>query len=653
MEIIEIIKQLSIIFILVAVLSVICNRVGIPTILAYIVSGIILGESFFKVIEINEIITTFAEIGVILIMLYVGLEFNLKKLKKVGVETIYLAIFEILLVFLLTTYFVKFLGFDYTTSVILGAIFSISSTAVIVKILDDLKKIPERAILQIISILIVEDMAAILFLTMLGSLYIIEQKALENILIMISKFLLITFTLIFLGKRFLPKFIDWLGENTSREILMLAILGISFLMAFLMHEVKFSVAIGSFIIGAIIGYSRYRSEIKQLIIPIKDIFASIFFIYVGLITNIFLIKDLVHVVIILAIIAVLAKLLTLSIGSFITGYSVYSSLVIGSLMVSRGEFSFIMAEAGLRNYLIDEVLYSIIIVSTILTIFSSIFLTKEVEKIIKTFQRFIPTSIKDYFRFISIPTITLTKRNPALKRIKTSLTLISIYVFITTVIFIISENYIKKYIFKITKISIPEYFMLLISIILSSPFLYAILKEIKSIVATIFRYTHISVPLLKSRDVFRSIRYTVYFLLVGSIFIYLSMLANAIYGFEYIIHYSLILLILASSYYYWSAITRFHKHLKKAIKDYLSSSEDMGIETDRIKILPNTIISRTRIKVKDFERLTNVKVIAIERKDNRITNPHSDEILRVGDVLIVKGRFRDIERVYLYLYGLL
>ena len=651
MEVIEIVEQLSIIFILVGILSVVCNRAGIPTIFAYILAGMFLGKSFLNVIDVNEVLLAFSEIGIILIMLYVGLEFNLKKLKRMNIETIYLAILEIILVFLITAYLTKFLGFDYLTSTILGAIFSISSTAIIVKILEELKKIPEKAILQIIGILIIEDLAAILFLTTLNSIYIIKQNILEKILIMISKFLVITFSLIFFGKKFLPRFIDWINENTTREITILTILGISFLMAYLMHLVKFSVAIGSFIIGAILGYSKYRSEIKQMIIPIKDIFSAIFFIYVGLITNILAIRDIFHIAILVGLIAVISKSLILSIGSFLLGYSTYSSLIIGTTMISRGEFSFIMAEMGLRNYLIDEILYSIIVVSTIITIISSIILTKEAEKIIKIFGNIIPINLKEYLRFLSIQTVTLSKRNPAIRKIKTSLTLITIYIFIIRIIFILVKNYLKKYL--ISDILSINVILLSISILLSLPFFYGIFKEIKNIFKVIFQYTYISLPIIKSRDISNTTKLLVYFLITGFITIYLTFVSGYIFNIESILYISILPLISFISYYYVSIMQRFHKHLRNAIKSYLSSSEGIEVETDRIRILPNSIISRRKIRVKDFERITNVKIVSIERKHEMIKNPEQDEIIRVGDVLIVKGKFKDIERAYLYLYGLL
>ncbi|HEY1050725.1 MAG TPA: cation:proton antiporter, partial [Prosthecobacter sp.] len=260
--------------IIAAVVTMVFRYFKQPVVLGYILAGVIIGPHTppYALIEDKHTIETLSELGVIFLMFALGLEFSLKKLTKVGATALLAASFEIVLMVWAGYQLGRAFGWGTMDSVFLGAILSISSTTIIIKALEEIGKTRERFAQLIFGILIVEDILAILMIAMLSGFATTGSLAMGDVAMTVGKLSAFLGVLLVAGLILVPRLLNWVAKFKSNEMMVVTVIGLCFGVSLLAVKMGYSVALGAFLIGAIIAEARHIAHIETLMHPVRDLF---------------------------------------------------------------------------------------------------------------------------------------------------------------------------------------------------------------------------------------------------------------------------------------------------------------------------------------------------------------------------------------------
>ena len=347
------------------------QRLKIPPVIGLIFTGILLGPSGIGVVYDQKLISTLAELGVILLLFTIGLEFSLEDLKKLRKIVLVGGIVQLLVTGMAIScfayWFMFAIGMALTPSaaLFLGFTFSVSSTAICLKILTDRKELALPHGRSALGILIFQDIAIVPL--MLGINFLAPDAA-PTILMLIKKIglILLFSTGIFIGFRLLmPKIVHLIASLRAREVLVIGALVICFGAAYLTSLAGLSLALGSFVAGMVIASTDESHQISVTIDPFREAFSSIFFISVGLLLDVSVINLPLFIAIALAVLMV--KGLIVSLVSLFLGNSLRVSTMAGMALAQIGEFSFVLAEAGLKNRVINHEVFQAMLAISVVT----------------------------------------------------------------------------------------------------------------------------------------------------------------------------------------------------------------------------------------------------------------------------------------------
>ena len=394
------VTDLAIIMILAGVVTLAFFKIRQPLIIGYLFAGMLIGPlsplwtSFF-VLDTEQIsgaigilsdvstLNIFAEIGVILLLFVIGIEFPFAKIRSIGKIAVGVGSTGLFLTLGITFYVTTLFGLNTTDALFLSAALSISSTAIIVKVLEETGKIKKESSILVLGILIVEDIIAVILIASLKSYALVGDISIESVivtLVIAAGLFAATFTA---GRKIIPKLIDRVASAENREILLLAILGVCFGYSLLAEILGLSVAIGAFLAGVLVAESKSAEVSKILSSPIKDMFVAIFFVSVGALMDISQLDDYIFLAIVLIALVIGLKLGGNLLGNFIFRQPRRKSLRSGfALAAPRGEFSIIIIKIGVDTGVVSAFLFPLIGIITIITAFISPFLVKAGDKII-------------------------------------------------------------------------------------------------------------------------------------------------------------------------------------------------------------------------------------------------------------------------------
>jgi CPA2 family monovalent cation:H+ antiporter-2 len=347
----------------------IMKKIKFPTIIGFILIGMIAGPYGLGIVDDVELINLLAELGIIILLFVVGLEFSLQKLRKAGMNAIVIGMSELSIMFFLAYIGAYSFGWSHLEALYLAGILSISSTAISLRIMRDLKLVKTKEFDTVITILIVEDLAAVLLLVILGNASEGEGLDFTGIGILILQSLTFFVIALGLGIKLIPKFLEKIHGLDIPEGPFITALALGFGLAVLAHFLGQSSAIGAFIMGMIIASSKHSESITKKVLPLRDFFGVIFFVSIGMLVNITLIPEVVLISIPIIILAVVGKFVGVFFGASVGGNSLTGASTIGAIMVPRGEFSFIMAKQAVDSGVVRDMLYPVTMLVTLATMF--------------------------------------------------------------------------------------------------------------------------------------------------------------------------------------------------------------------------------------------------------------------------------------------
>ena len=377
-----IVQDFAVIMIIAAIMLFLTHRFKQSMVIGYLIAGMIIGPFTppFTLIHEIETVNIFAELGIIMLLFVIGIEFPIAKLKQIGKISVIVGLTESIGTMVITFFVAQRLGFTTFDSMFLGLAMSITSTVVTIKVLEELGKIKERSSILILGVLIVEDIVAVSVLAILQSIAVAadtEEIAIIPISISIAIAVVFIGSILVIGSKFLPNLIDKIGKTNDYALLLIVILGLAFGLSFIANILGLSVVIGAFLAGVLVAESRSATVAKVITIPLRDVFSALFFVSIGALVNVSLIPLYIVPVIILILTAFVVKFLLVFVVLAKSKFHTTDILKVGlGLATAKGEMSLVIAKGGQDVGAITSSILPILSVVTIITSFATPYILK-------------------------------------------------------------------------------------------------------------------------------------------------------------------------------------------------------------------------------------------------------------------------------------
>lgn len=373
------ITDLALILAVAGITTLFFKRIHQPVVLGYIIAGFLVGPhvSLVPTVVDSEGVRIWSEIGVIFLLFSLGLEFSFKKLIKVGGTASVTALVGITVMFALGFLTGKLLGWAFIDSIFLGALLSISSTTIIVRAFDETGVRTKKFATLVFGVLIVQDLVAVLLMVLLSTFAASKQFSGVDLGIQILK-LVFFLTLWFVGGIFfIPTFMKRAKNLLNDETLLVVSIALCLLMVLLAVKVGFSAALGAFIMGSILAETSKGERIEALVKPVKNLFASVFFVSVGMMIDPNVLMEYGEPILIITSIVIIGMPLASTLGALLSGQSLKHSIQAGMSLSQIGEFSFIIASLGVSLKVTNDFLYPIVVSVSAITTFTTPFFIKK------------------------------------------------------------------------------------------------------------------------------------------------------------------------------------------------------------------------------------------------------------------------------------
>src|SRR5919199_2790832 len=380
-EIGQIVQDFTIIMVISSVMALISYKLKQPMVIGYIIAGMIIGPYTppFSLLINPDILNLFSEIGIILLLFVVGMEFPIEKLRSIGRRALVIALSEAIGTFVSGIVIAQqFLHYSLYDSLFLGLAISVTSTVIVMRILEELDMIKEEASQLILGVAVIEDIVVISMLAILqsitsttGHLSVIELG------LSIGTVLAFIAGVIIIGSKTIPRFVNYVGRTNQHDLLIVTVLGVAFGLSFIAYEIRISVATGAFFAGVLIAESKVHSVTRVIATPIKDMFAAIFFVSGRALMDIRLLAIFIVPALVLIGVSIAAKFFTVFLSSRTQGISLQTSLRTGfGLSSSGGELALVVAKGGVDVGVTSSFLLPMVGSMTIITTFITPYMVK-------------------------------------------------------------------------------------------------------------------------------------------------------------------------------------------------------------------------------------------------------------------------------------
>jgi len=390
----EFLNNLALVLCVAAVTTVVFQRLRQPVVLGYIVAGLLIGPNLSVALVADpDLVQTLSELGVILVMFSLGLEFSLRRLLKKGIAVALVAVIEVSSMMWLGFIVGRLFGWTTVESMLAAAAVAISSTTVIAKAFEE-EKVRGSVRELVYGVLIFEDLIAIVLLATLPSVLSAEGASLGGVLSTLGK--LSIFLLVFLvaGMLVVPRLMRYVVRLGKAETTLVASVGFCFAVAVLVSAFDYSVALGAFLAGSLVAESGAGPRVEALVKPIRDMFAAIFFVSVGMLIDMSLVLDNWAAVVVLSLLVVVGKIVAVSFAAFLSGNTLPVAIRSGLSMAQIGEFSFIIVAAGLALGSAGSFLFPVVVAVSVLTTLLTPKLVRVADRVASSIQARLPAPIQ-------------------------------------------------------------------------------------------------------------------------------------------------------------------------------------------------------------------------------------------------------------------
>lgn len=379
-----------------AVTTVVFQRLRQPVVLGYLLAGLIVGPHLeFSPVADAETIRELSELGVILLMFSLGLEFSLRRIVRLGGTVALVAAVEIGLMLTLGYLTAQLLGWSSFDSLVGAFLVAISSTMIIARAFQD-RKVEGRLAELVFGVLIMEDLVAILLIAALAAIAGgngLDAATLGRVGLRLLAFLA---GMMALGLLVVPRLMRTIVRLRRPETTLVASVGLSFAAALLAQQAGYSVALGAFLAGSLVAESGTAHQVEALVRPVRDMFAAIFFVAVGMLIDPAMFLEYWPAIAAFTAVVLVGKVTGVSIGAFIAGNGVRTSVRAGMSMAQIGEFSFIIAALAMQLGAASEFLYPVAVAVSVLTAYLTPWMIRGAEPLALYVDRRLPRAIQTF-----------------------------------------------------------------------------------------------------------------------------------------------------------------------------------------------------------------------------------------------------------------
>lgn len=634
------ISDLGMILLIAGVVTILFKKIGQPVVLGYLIAGFLLGPEvrFFPTVQEKDAIKIWAEIGVIVLLFGLGLEFSFKKLMAVGRGSSITALTEI--VFMLGLGFLtgQAFGWNSMDSLFLGGILSISSTTIIIRAFDELG-FRQRGFVQLVfGVLVVEDLVAILLLVLLSTIAV--TKSFEGTQLLLSTAKLGFFLSIwFLAGIFLiPWFLRLIRKFMNEETTLIVSLGLCLLMVTLATHAGFSAALGAFIMGSILAETPDGEKIEHTLRPVRDLFAAIFFVSVGMLIEIGPLQGHWGAIVVVTLVTIFGKALSTTIGALIGGQSMRTSIQSGMSLAQIGEFSFIIATLGLSLKVISDFLYPLAVAVSAITTLTTPYMIRASDP----FANWLCAKLPSFIRNRASGDV----KSQSITESASSLQGELLRLFLNTVLVVAIGISAKIWLFPFVEGRfgagwMPEVISITVSLFFALPFLWAIVNGAGLMKARGYRFEDIRDLTTQALFMLGARLLMAHFLLAFLI----SQFVSALWSFALVASIAITVGYLGAKnftkIYLWLE-KRFlsnlnEKDLVERKRNNIPQLAPWDAHLSRIEVSPDSDLVARRLFEIGVREKFGVTIAMIERGNRQILAPRRDEFVMAYDRLIVIG----------------
>lgn len=389
------IRDLAVVMLVAGATTIVFQRLHQPVLLGYILAGVLIGPHAPGMLVADpRAIDDISNLGVVLLMFTLGLEFSVRKLREVGIGVLAVAVGEVGVMLWAGIGAGQLLGWKGMDALFLGAIISLSSTMVATRTLAENSQQQQPFAKPVVGLLVAEDLLAIVMLTLLTAIAIGGSTLAETAFTLIGHLGLFVVVMMILGLLLLPRLVDYVAGFGRDETLLVSVLGICFGASLLAAWMGFSMALGAFLAGAVVAESRSVGRVLQLVEPLRDMFAALFFVAIGLKIDPAMLWQYALPALAIAAVVIVGKTLACGLGVFLVGHEARASFRAGLSMAQIGEFSFVIATLGLSLGVISNFLYPIAVAVSVVCMAASPYLNRSADGLADRLRRITPRSVR-------------------------------------------------------------------------------------------------------------------------------------------------------------------------------------------------------------------------------------------------------------------
>jgi CPA2 family monovalent cation:H+ antiporter-2 len=641
MQLPELIVDLGYILAAAAVVTVVFKRIGQPVVLGYLLAGILVGPQvdFLPTVKDKDAIKVWAEIGVIVLLFGLGLEFSFRKLASVGKAATVTAVTEVIAMLGIGYAIGRLFEWNTWDSLFLGGILAISSTTIIIRAFDELRMKQKKFANLVFGVLIVEDLVAILLLVVLTAAGTTNQVQGVELLTSAAR-LLFFLTLWFLGGIFL---VPWLLRKARHalnpETTLIVSLALCFGMVLLASKSGFSPALGAFVMGSILAETPQGEKIEHIVQPVRDLFAAVFFVSVGMLFDLSVLAQYWREVAVISAATIMGKVLSSCVGALVSGQNLKTSVFAGLSLAQIGEFSFIIATLGLTLKVTSEFLYPIAVAVSVLTTFTTPYLIRSGSAVTAFLEKSLPAQFVTRLNQASASSLSLEPKGNSLRQGA----LLFLNAVVVVALALASARYFRPFIADyISNETIADFVAMVSTFVMSFPFLWAI----------VMHKEHGRRPVV-GREQLSGLVSLSFFAFIGRVLLALALIAFIITVLatgmlSVVVSLGMVVLLGVVGF---SNFGRIYSRIETQFLEHLNEKERirLGQQTERPVLAPwdahltefvvqpnSTLAGYTLGKLRLRESM-GVSVAMIERGQRRIVAPRSDERVLPGDTIHVIG----------------
>ncbi len=660
-------QDLAIVMIAAALVTVFFHKLRLPVVLGYILAGVLIGPHVLPspLISDETTIRTLSELGIVFLMFSLGLEFSFRRLRKVGATALIAAPLEILLMIFVGYEIGQFFGWSRMDSIFLGAMISISSTTIIVKALQEAGLTKEPFAQIIFGILIVEDILAIVLLALLSGIAMTGALNAGDVADTLGRLGIFLVVAVVLGLLLVPRLLGWVTKFRSNEVLLVTVLGLCFGVSLLALKLGYSVALGAFIIGAVVAEAREIGRIEMLTSSLRDLFCAVFFVAIGLLIEPRMLAQHWLPIVVITAAVVIGKSVACAGGAFVAGHDNWTSMRVGNGLGQIGEFSFIIAALGLQLKVTSEFLYPIAVAVSVITAFLTPLRLRRSDDLVAWWSRTAPRALTNYLDLYTewLGRFRENRKSGFVgKLVRKWFWQMGLNSVLTAAVFIVAVFLAQRKPAWLPKFPGGEIglnaFLWLGATLLSLPLLIANFRKLQALGLLV---AEVSVRPAVAGESTASIRAFISqaIPLAGAVALALLVMALSsplLPPLEVLL--VLLLIVALVMWIWWRAFVKWHSKAQVALIETFERPPPPRPESTtqffrllshaQIRVVlvhPGSPVASKLIRELELRTRTGASVVGIERNGENIVNPGPDEELRVGDKLLLLGSSDQIAQV--------